>query len=871
MVQVAPIQATFERTTVKNLHLRNLTATHYAVLSLLLCLSNSPIRVPYVEPIDDTLSEKDTSFDWASYLLEDIEVYKGPFTDSSDSSDYEDDVKDVGSRLTFAEDTHHYETSTADLDHRLPDNDLCMEANDWLMRNVVVQYWSAHVSDDLRLKEKSSVLLDWENYQSRINPVFSPHDKMPVTEHHIIRETIWLLLGVPSSVVYVWNGVEYKPNEDLSVTHLTQECLSSVLTSFAYYGTIVRHLYEFKNDVSGLSTAHHPVNSQTYQAFTAALSVYLQQMQKELVLIEKNVLLQEESHTLIKLLKDFKPHLMELETLEVVYTNGIAAFSHVTGPSQKASGLLGVLFEMIRESDSMGEYSADRVALLLSLWIQASKPYLDIIDQWTTEGQLMDPYKEFIIQRNIDIRSLDENFWDTAFTLHCSDTTQTEGTNTKLPVTQVMPSFLLPVLNQIILAGKSMELIHNLGYLSQVHKTTSKKGLYERFMESVQAAVSQEKSREVKTEPKCVSTDIAEMTDDAALVVFRENISKQMQLLGTSDPLLCLNFINVLNVDTSHSQPTGDQITDSKQKQMKLDSLTPVQLLLENCLYPHITNRSADLLDILKQDYCLDKYFAAVKLRLREPWQDPLFLNCTMQEALQSQHSTDADNVYVTVEAKEDHKEQNRQHLMALEGLTVPWPVNIVINSRCLQTYNEVFSFLLQIKWVKYSLDELKFTGLDREDVPQSHDPELIILGRVEETAVRRRGLIHHAHVMRMKLIHFVNNLHNYIMTRILHSTGLEFKDMLATANDLDTLIKVHNIYLSKVHERCLLHKKVAIIRDIITKILELSLVFAFKWEDGVDSFSYTLIDITHTPNIVLSCTVESLAFALIISNETLQ
>ena len=52
----------------------------------------------------------------------------------------------------------------------------------------------------------------------------------------------------------------------------------------------------------------------------------------------------------------------------------------------------------------------------------------------------------------------------------------------------------------------------------------------------------------------------------------------------------------------------------SKQKQMKLDSLTPVQLLLENCLYPHITNRSADLLDILKQDYCLDKYFAAVKV-----------------------------------------------------------------------------------------------------------------------------------------------------------------------------------------------------------------------------------------------------------------
>ena len=41
----------------------------------------------------------------------------------------------------------------------------------------------------------------------------------------------------------------------------------------------------------------------------------------------------------------------------------------------------------------------------------------------------------------------------------------------------------------------------------------------------------------------------------------------------------------------------------------------------------------------------------------------------------------------------------------------VPWPINIILNSKCMQIYNEVFSFLLQIKRAKYSLDRLSFEG----------------------------------------------------------------------------------------------------------------------------------------------------------------
>lgn len=41
----------------------------------------------------------------------------------------------------------------------------------------------------------------------------------------------------------------------------------------------------------------------------------------------------------------------------------------------------------------------------------------------------------------------------------------------------------------------------------------------------------------------------------------------------------------------------------------------------------------------------------------------------------------------------------------------VPWPVDIVISSECQKIYNQVFLLLLQIKWAKYSLDTLRFSG----------------------------------------------------------------------------------------------------------------------------------------------------------------
>lgn len=51
-------------------------------------------------------------------------------------------------------------------------------------------------------------------------------------------------------------------------------------------------------------------------------------------------------------------------------------------------------------------------------------------------------------------------------------------------------------------------------------------------------------------------------------------------------------------------------------------------------------------------------------------------------------------------------------NIYLLCSLKVPWPVDIVISSECQKIYNQVFLLLLQIKWAKYSLDTLRFSGM---------------------------------------------------------------------------------------------------------------------------------------------------------------
>ncbi len=128
----------------------------------------------------------------------------------------------------------------------------------------------------------------------------------------------------------------------------------------------------------------------------------------------------------------------------------------------------------------------------------------------------------------------------------------------------------------------------------------------------------------------------------------------------------------------------------------------------------------------------------------------------------------------------------------------VPWPVDIVISSECQKIYNQVFLLLLQIKWAKYSLDTLRFSGMsymsysgplksascrtfsvcklclfliDFTGVTKKLEGSLTEALKIKEPINQQ---IHRMCLLRVKLMHFVNSLHNYITTRVrVHATHL--------------------------------------------------------------------------------------------------
>uniref|UniRef100_A0A8C7M5K8 Gamma-tubulin complex component n=1 Tax=Oncorhynchus kisutch TaxID=8019 RepID=A0A8C7M5K8_ONCKI len=606
----------------------------------------------------------------------------------------------------------------------------------------------------------------------------------------------------------------------------------------------------------------------TYQAFVWALYKYFTSFKQELTTIERDLIGKDETVTLAGVLDRLTPHLAQIKVLHKVFCTGVAEVPPETPNVVRASHLLNTLYKAIIEYDSVGEASQQAVALLFSLWTETVRPYLEIVDEWIVHGHLFDPAKEFIIQRNKDVPVNHRDFWYATYTLYSiSETVESEdklsdaasGSSTgeqgsKSQLTMV--SFLKPVLKQIIMAGKSMQLLKNLD-CKEAEQTddAERKSLYTLFLESVQ-------SRLRCRDDSPVDTVTEQQATKQSLIKMQSIVAQHLQMDDIHDPLLAINFARLyLEQSDFHERFSGgDVIVDRSSESVTCQTF---ELTLRSCLYPHIQKRyiecCGNLMTTLKKDYRLLEYLQAMrnyflleagdtmydfytaifdKVLEKESWQQLAFLNVQLQEAVGQRCPEDSSRLSIFLETIDPVRK--KQPINNLDGLTlsykVPWPVDIVVSSECQRIYNQVFLLLLQIKWAKYSLDTLAFSG--RSTAKR-------LEGTPEEVKAKEpiNQQIHRMFLLRVKLMHFVNSLHNYIVTRILHSTGLEFQHQVQEAKDLDQLIKIHYRYLSTIHDRCLLREKVSFVKEAIMKVLNLVLIFSDRWQVGFGAWKIESID----------------------------
>ncbi|XP_044918494.1 gamma-tubulin complex component 6 isoform X1 [Felis catus] len=140
----------------------------------------------------------------------------------------------------------------------------------------------------------------------------------------------------------------------------------------------------------------------------------------------------------------------------------------------------------------------------------------------------------------------------------------------------------------------------------------------------------------------------------------------------------------------------------------------------------------------------------------------------------------------------------------------VDWPLNIVVTESCLSRYSGIFSFLLQLKLMMWTLKDICF-----------HLKRAALVSRAAGS-VQFRQLQLFKHEMQ----HFVKVTQGYIANQILHVTWCEFRARLAGVGDLEEIQRAHAEYLHKAVFRGLLTEKAAPVMNVIHSIFSLVLKF---------------------------------------------
>ncbi|XP_039718938.1 gamma-tubulin complex component 6 [Pteropus medius] len=193
----------------------------------------------------------------------------------------------------------------------------------------------------------------------------------------------------------------------------------------------------------------------------------------------------------------------------------------------------------------------------------------------------------------------------------------------------------------------------------------------------------------------------------------------------------------------------------------------------------------------------------------------PLVLNAVLSKALQySLHgdSPHAANLSFALKFLPEAFAPNAPDVLSCLELRykVDWPVNIVITESCLSRYSGIFSFLLQLKLMMWTLKDVCF-HLKRT-----------ALASPAAGSVQFRQLQLFKHEMQ----HFVKVIQGYVASQILHVTWCEFRARLAVVGDLEDIQRAHAEYLHKAVFRGLLTERAAPVMNIIHSVFSLVLKF---------------------------------------------
>jgi len=211
-------------------------------------------------------------------------------------------------------------------------------------------------------------------------------------------------------------------------------------------------------------------------------------------------------------------------------------------------------------------------------------------------------------------------------------------------------------------------------------------------------------------------------------------------------------------------------------------------------------------------------------------WSNANSLTCILQEVL-SQEWPDSSSRW-SIDANDV---RTHQVLQAADHTTlhysIGWPVNMVLNDEALDKYNGVFRFQLKLKWALWTLTNLRFRDLEDKD-------SRAMVDKLQHFYARR------LENLRFWLMHAIGSIHAYLAGQVLQGFGIALEKHLAQADNLDTIITVHNEYLEKVHEHCLQTGEFEDLMATIHNLLGMCVHVRDRWRRGASALVASDLDL---------------------------
>ncbi|KAL8736628.1 MAG: hypothetical protein Q9181_002305 [Wetmoreana brouardii] len=685
------------------------------ILSLLLNLSDNPLEETKVNDLEKFKPPPHASaLTWEDIIAEDpLDNHDGLWDNVDFAQDGSDEDSDSVVRVSSPSTTPEAEDEP-DGPSNSPNDLVVVPDTDGLDEIVKAQFWSRAVigADDLDGTED-----------------VNRHSSIFLTEFQVIRETGFMLLGLPTSIY------EQKPKGVLTLPsryqleHLPWETASRLLEEFALIGHELAGVREWKQKKE---------QSLLLQTFQDCVVRRLAVTESELAQIQARFLRPDGSTvSLLLFLEEIRDHTRSLRQL--------APILEELGQAKQPQASFKIL-ELLYDRVCMGFGIGDMISFqfVAEIFFTCLRTYLKPLRQWMEQGKLSPRYQDIFIQE-VEAHVPLDSTWAERHELSLDEFGRLHA-----------PRFLHLAAKRIFNTGKSVS-----------------------FLKLLDHSWREDQAKAQNPIPMTLES-VCGLGNASPLDSFSERFDKAMDEWIASS----YNPCSALLRKRLKIQCGLYQILDALEH-IYLFRNGHLNSMLAGAIFARIDQGGGDWSDSFLLTDLFRRYFAAV---------DCINTDCVTVRNVGSSHAANNKNGSVEI-------------LKTLKATyTLPWPIANIITKDSMSTYQRVLVFLLQIQRVKQML-ERRFPGS-------------LILALMKDTENSR------AAVLRQQMLCFVNTIFAYLTNVVLSAASTEMRKQMANADDLDGMIAIHQAYIARLSEQCLISKDRTSVLQAITSVLDLVILF---------------------------------------------